>query len=116
MALFKYFKVQKDLLVSPLPNPNGSLRKVVDRAAIEVANEEVAAVLNADKRSRLDKKRWPYLKATPTQKMLVTRYAAENGVASAIRHLQKDFPANSMKESTIRGWRNEYQNQLKSKK
>ena len=63
-----------------------------------------------------DKKRLPYLKAIPTQKILVARYAAENGITNAIRHFQKDFPANSLKESTIRGWRNKYQNQLKSKK
>ena len=40
-------------------------------------------MLYADKGSRLDKKLSPYLKATPTQKVLVTQCAAENGVASA---------------------------------
>ena len=49
-------KIQKDLLVSPLPDPNGSLNKVVNSAAIEAAIEEVTAVLNAGKGSRLDKK------------------------------------------------------------
>ena len=65
-------KVQKDSLVSPLPDPNGSLNKVVNSAAIEAANEEVTAMLNAGKVSRLVKKHSPYLKVTPTQKVLVT--------------------------------------------
>ena len=48
MALFKYFKVWKDSLLSLLPDPNGPLRKVDNRAATEAANEEVTAVLNVD--------------------------------------------------------------------
>ena len=76
--------MRKDSCVPPLPNPNGSLSKVVDREVIEAANEEVMALLKADKGVKT--KRSPYLKATPTQKALVARYAAENGVANAIRH------------------------------
>ena len=70
MALFKYFKVLKD---PPLPDPNGSLSKVVDRGAIEAANEEVTSVLKADKgKVEVNAKRSPYLKVTPTQKALIS--------------------------------------------
>ena len=114
MALFKYFTVLKD---PPLPDPNGSLSKVIERGAIEAANEEVKSVLKADKgKGEVNGKRGPYLKVAPSQKALVGQYAAENGVVNAKRHFQKDFPKDSLKESTIRGWRNEYCRQLKEKK
>ena len=114
MVLFKYFTVLKD---PPLPDPNGSLSKVIQRGAIETANEEVKSVLKADKgKGEVNGKRAPYLKVAPSQKALVGQYAAENGVVNAIRHFQKDFPKDSLKESTIRGWRNEYCRQLKEKK
>jgi len=45
MALFKYFKAQKDQFVPPLPE---HLNIIVDRGAIEAANEEVTAVLKTD--------------------------------------------------------------------
>ena len=46
LGLFKYLNVLKD---PPLPDPNGSLSNVVDRAAIEAANEEVISVLDKGK-------------------------------------------------------------------
>ena len=114
MALFKYFTVLKD---PPLPDPNGSLSKVIEREAIEAANQEVTSVLKADKsKGEVNAKCAPYLKVAPSQKALVGQYAAKNGVVNAIRHFQKDFPKDSLKESTIRGWRNEYCHQLKEKK
>ena len=60
----KYFTVRKDPCVPPLPDPNGSLSKVVDRGAIEATNEEVMALLKADKGMKT--KCSPYLKITPT--------------------------------------------------
>ena len=44
--LFKYFKVLKDPR-TPLPDPDGSLSKVVDRGAIKAGNAES---VKADKR------------------------------------------------------------------
>ena len=40
MALLKYFTVHKDPCAPPLPDPNGSLSKVVDRGAIVAPNKE----------------------------------------------------------------------------
>ena len=56
LGLFKYFKVLKD---PPLPDPNGSLSNVVDRGAIEAANEEVISVLDKGK-GEVKAKRSPY--------------------------------------------------------
>ena len=55
-------------------------------------------------------------KSSTNSEALVARYAAENGVANAIRHFQRNFPKDSLKESTIRGWKNDYCRELNEKK
>lgn len=108
MALLKYFKVKK----SPLPDPEGPLSERVSTECIKGANDEVSLILNGDQPN----KRSPYLKATPEQKAVIGRYAAENGIVNSIRRFQKDFPTDSLKESTIRGWKNAYLKELQSRK
>ena len=108
MALLNYFKLKK----SPLPDPEGPLSDHISTKCIEGANEEVTSILN-DHQSI---KRSPYFKATQEQKAVIGRYAAENGIVNSIRRFQKDFPADSLKESTIRGWKNAYLKELDSRK
>ena len=96
-----------------LPNPESSLNQVVDWKAIAAANEEVMKICSEGKGA---KQRSPYLKATPAHKALVGKYAAEHGVMNLIRHFQKDFTSDALKESTVRGWRDEYLCQLRDRK
>ena len=42
-------------------------------------------------------KQLPYLKATPAQKALVGKYAAEHIMMNSIRQFQKDFRENALK-------------------
>ena len=109
MALLKYFKIEKRGL--PLPNPSGSLNQQLSSTAIEEANKEVTAVLCTD-----PAKRQPYLKISPEQKAIIARYAANHGIVNAIRQFSKDFPENSLKESTIRGWKKIYLKELSLRK
>ena len=85
MALLKYFNRFNGSSITPLPNPESYLNRVVNRAAIEAANEEVMKVHT----EWLGAKRLPYLKATPPQKALVGKYAAEHVVMNWIRRFQK---------------------------
>ena len=48
-------------------------------------------------------KRGPYVKFSQQAKIAVAKYAAEHGVAAALRRFVKRFP--ELKESTIRTWR-----------
>ena len=97
MALLKYFKIEKrDPL---LPDHSGSLNLHLSSSAIEEANKEVTAVLGNPA------KRHPYLKISPEQKAMIARYAIYHGIVNAVRQFSKDFPENSLKESTIRGWK-----------
>ena len=107
MALLKYFKVEKR--GPPLPNPSGSLNQQLSSSAIEEANKEVTAILCDPG------KRHPYLKISPEQKAIIARYAANHGIIKAVRQFSKDFPENSLKETTIRGWKI-YLKELSSRK
>ena len=107
-TLLNYFKVEKRGL--PLPNPSGSLNQQLSSSAIEEANKEVTAVLCDHG------KRHPYLKISPEQKAVIARYAANHGIVQAIRQFSKDFPENSLKESTICGWKKIYLKELSSRK
>ena len=106
MALLKYFKVEKR--GPPLPDPCGSLNQQLSSSVIEEANKEVTAVLSA--------KRHPYLKISPEQKAIIARYAANHGIVKAIRQFSKDFPKDSLKESTIREWKKTYLKELSSRR
>ena len=70
MALLKYFNRVNGSSRTCLPNPESSLNQVVNRAAIEAANEEVLKVHTEG----VGAKRLPYLKAKPAQKALVGKY------------------------------------------
>ena len=103
-GLLKFFKpCRKNSCDLPLPDPNGVLKEKVDSSAIEEANKEVSNVITDS-----GGKRNPYLKLTPEQKATIGKYAAENGIVSAIRHFKGEFPGDSLKESTIRGWKKAY--------
>ena len=53
---------------------------------------------------------------TAEQKAVIGRYAAEHGIVNSMRRFQKDFPTESLKESTVRGWKNVYLQELRSRK
>lgn len=90
MALLKYLKVKKMLL---LPDLEGLLSAHISTECIKEANREVA---NLNEDDQLNK-RSPYLKATPKQIAIVGRYAAKNGIVNSIRRFQKDFPTDLLK-------------------
>ena len=103
-GLLKFFKpCRKNSCDLPLPDPNSVLKEKVDSSAIEEANKEVSNVITDS-----GGKRKPYLKLMPEQKATIGKYAAENGIVNAIRHFKGEFPGDSLKESTIRGWKKAY--------
>ena len=75
----------------------GQLSKLVPTSYISEANKEVSAELK-----KLGK-RTPYLKLTPEKKADIGKYAAENGIKSAVRHFSKDFPGAALKETMVHG-------------
>ena len=61
-----------------MPDQEGPLSLGITRDNIQEANKEVTELL--ERRTRL-----PYLKATPEQKVIVGKYASDNGIVNAIR-------------------------------
>ena len=94
-----------------LPVPEGSLSEHLSSEAIREASKEVKLVL-----SKESSKHSPYLRAIGKQKAIVAKYAAENGIVKSIQHLQKNFPDDILKESTVCGWQNAYLRELQNRK
>ena len=98
MALLKYLKPKKQMGEELLQDPEGSLSEHLNSEAIREANQEVKLVLSKESSKRL-----PYLRATGKQKAIVAKYAAENGIFKSIRHFQKNFSDDILKENTVHG-------------
>ena len=96
MALLKYLKPKKKPREELLLDPEGSLSEHLSSEAIREANKEVKSVL-----SKESNKCSPYLRATGKQKAIIAKYTAENGIVKSIRHFQKNFPDDILKESTV---------------
>ena len=83
-----------------MPDENGPLCREVPASFIQEANLEVLAA----GRKYKGKCSW-YFKISGEQKMLIAKYAAENGIFTALPHFAKDYPDGLLKESTVRGWK-----------
>lgn len=102
MSLYRYFsKVKPD---PDLPDPSGPLSKEVPSSSIAAANSKVSAVMleQVQESEKETKSRGKYAKFSAEKKAEVERRASEHGIASTIRYYAKD----SLKESTVRTWRN----------
>lgn len=91
------------------PDPNGSLSKKIPSSAITSANVEVKKVVDSKNCGR-----GPYTKLSANVKAELGKHAAENGVAATLRRYLKDYP--SLKESSVRTWRDRYNEQLTRRK
>ena len=113
MALLEYFKRRAKTESSApvfLPDENGPLSKEVPSSSIREANVEVSKALQARG------KRKPYLRVPDDKKAIIAKYAAENGIVKALVHFAPEFPTNALKESTVRGWKTCYLEELAKKK
>ena len=108
MMLYTYFKKKTG---NPLlPDVKGQLSTVVPSSYISEANKEVSEA------TKKLEKRGPYMKLTPEKKADIGKYAAENGIVSAVRRFSKDFPGGTLKETTVHGWKVKYLSELGKRK
>ena len=114
MASFKYFKRKEGSSAAGsnnLPDENGPLCRELPSSSIQEANLGVLAVTG-----KHEGKRSSYSKISGEQKALIAKYAAENGIVAALAHFAKDYPDGTLKESTVRGWKKEYNELVKKKR
>ena len=78
MALLEYLKAKKKTHEESLLNSKGPLNEHLSSEAIrKLRNKEINLVVLKESSKRL-----PYLKATPEQKAIIGKHAAENKVYS----------------------------------
>ena len=114
MSLLKYFKQTDDKGHSVLPNPQGSLSAVVPSSRIETVNKLVQPII--DEQIDLDacssSSRGRYEVFLPDEKAKIGKRVAEYGVLASICHFSKIYLDLVLKESTVRGWKNKYKNEI----
>ena len=111
MSTLKYFKLvlkTSDDLLKELPDPNGTLSKIVPPSAIKLANDEVSKAVEGvpgmttakphGTHSRPNK----YLILTPAQWFEVGKRAAEHGVTASLRYFARKYPHLPLKEARVR--------------
>ena len=93
------------------------LEKVVPSSVAEAVRKEVGSAL-VQKPGLNERKRGTYGKITPEKRAKIAKYAAENGIAAAIRHFKtkEGFSPSTLKESTVRGWKKLYCEELDRRK
>ena len=79
------------------------------RSTVQAVREELRVV-----QERADAKRGEYQKVSPEDKARIGQYAARNGVSAALRQYKSIGTFSGLKESTVRGWKNAYCNELSS--
>lgn len=107
MALLKYFKKS-----SVLPHPNGPLSDKIPSSSIAAANNEVKDQVSSLTVNEVVK-RGTYSKYSDEERTKVGKRASEMGVTNTLRFYKKEFSDKPLKESTVRTWKVQYEQELK---
>ena len=78
-----------DSLKKRLPHPSGPQSTINPFSSIAAVNEEVKTIAIA---GEVKKEQGPYVKFSNEVKLVIARYAAENGIAASLRHFETRFP------------------------
>ena len=96
------------------PAKEGTKPAIASQGSSSIVNEVYKEVSGASCHSKASGKgkRGEYQIIPDTEKAIVSKYASEHGVASAIRKF-KDKYDKSLKDSTVRDWRNYYNSEVR---
>ena len=64
-----------------LPHPSGPLSTIISTLSVATVNEEVKTIVTAGENK---KERGPYVTFSSKAKLVIARYAAENGIAVSL--------------------------------
>ena len=108
MALLKFLKKS-----SVLPHPNGPLSEQVPSSSIAAANKEVKSlVVTPVDGTGVKRGRSNYGTYSDEERARVGKCASEMGVANTLRFFKDEFVDHPLKESTVRGWKVRYEQEL----
>jgi len=91
MPLYRYFQASEKSSCK-LPDPRGTLSRLVPSSSIVSANEKVKSVLESKERTQSGRKGQHYSKLSPKMKAKTSRQAAEQDVAATVRLYAKKLP------------------------
>ena len=91
-------------------NDKQGLPSSVSQTCIDSVNKELSSI----KQSVGPNSRGEYIKITAKDRAVIGEYAAKNGIAAAIRHFKRNGQFPSLKETSVRGWKNAYCKELLS--
>ena len=112
--ILQYFKRVPRKSNEQFPEPNGPLSSSVPPKAIELANANVAKAVKDGASSGQSKRSGPYLMLSGAQRFEIGKRAAEHGVTASLRYYAKKYPELPLKESSVRRFKNLYQERLAS--
>ena len=116
-SILQYFKPvptkEKKEDINILPTPHGPLSSKIPPGAIEAANERVSPKLQpapTELTGGSNTIRGNYMKTSDAQRFAIVKRAAQFGTTAAIRHFASKYPKQfkSLKEPTVRRWKNMY--------
>jgi len=103
MDIRQYFK-PKSL------NLGAKLLPSVSKATIRAVEKELEK-----RNTEATSKRVSYIKISDDERAKIGGYAAKFGVTATIRHFKRNNEYPDLKESTVRGWKNVYQEESKKR-
>jgi len=98
-----------------LPSPSGSLSKAISTVGIVASNKKVQQVMGSINDGTMLKKD-SYKHFYDEERAQIGKYAADHGVAAAVRYFQRLFPMRKVKESSVHTWRDKYLDDLQIRK
>ena len=118
MSILQYFAKKQ---VESLPNPEGTLSNVIPSAAIKSMNSEVKKVMGQGhsssqvscKETRRGKKCRIY---SLREQAEIGKLACNIGATAVARRMSSKFKGTGISESTVRGFKKAYLNELRSRR
>jgi len=113
MSILNYFKLKEKLktINDQLPNPNGPLNKEarIPHLTIVSTNTLVhSAIISGSSRG-------PYLLLTSAQKFQIGKRVSEHGILNVQCYYKKALPDILLKETSVRRFKNAYQENWKKR-
>ena len=105
-----YFKQVSKFDVSKLPLD--ILQSTVNAVENELKSMEITSSSSSETTPSAGNNRGVYLKISAKDRAMIGEYASKNGVAAAIHHFKQTGQFLSLKETSVRGWRDAYCKEL----
>ena len=92
--------------------PTEISQSTIDRVQVELSKVCSYEKTDPNGAGGCTSKRGPYIKISPKDRAVIGQYAAQNGIAAAIRHFPQNGNFPDLKGTSVRGWKDGYLKEL----